>query len=108
MHDIIGYSGVKVKTVNFKKGNTAILLWCYGTSSEGNTFSIKLAPHPPNGKSCQFAFGDPPASCEDLELSTTSHFGVSNTMRTNLLNWCHLVSISKNVVFYAFLVVRIY
>ena len=21
------------------------------------------------------------------------------TMRTNLLNWCHLVSISKNVVF---------
>ena len=30
------------------------------------------------------------------------------TMRTNLLNWCNLVSISKNVVFYAFLVVRIY
>ena len=29
-------------------------------------------------------------------------------MRTNLLNWCNLVSISKNVVFYAFLVVRIY
>ena len=27
------------------------------------------------------------------------------TMRTNLLNWCNLVSISKNVVFYAFLVV---
>ena len=23
------------------------------------------------------------------------------TMRKNLLNWCHLVSISKNVVFYA-------
>ena len=31
-----------------------------------------------------------------------------NTMRTNLLNYCHLVSISKNVMFYAFLVVRIY
>ena len=31
-----------------------------------------------------------------------------NTMRTNLLNWCNLVSISKNVVFYAFLMVRIY
>ena len=30
------------------------------------------------------------------------------TMRTDLLNSCHLVSISKNVVFYAFLVVRIY
>ena len=30
------------------------------------------------------------------------------TMRTDLLNWCHLVSISKNVVFYVFLVVRIY
>ena len=28
------------------------------------------------------------------------------TMRTNLLNWCNLVSISKNVMFYAFLVVR--
>ena len=33
---------------------------------------------------------------------------VGITMRTNLLNWCNLVSISKNVVFYAFLVVRIY
>ena len=30
------------------------------------------------------------------------------TMRTNLLNWCNLVSISKNEVFYAFLVLRIY
>ena len=30
------------------------------------------------------------------------------TMRTNLLNWSGLVSISKNVVFYAFGVVRIY
>jgi glucan phosphoethanolaminetransferase (alkaline phosphatase superfamily) len=30
-----------------------------------------------------------------------------NTMRTNLLNWNNLVSISKNVVFYAFGVVRI-
>ena len=29
-------------------------------------------------------------------------------MRTNLLNWSNLVSISKNVVFYAFGVVRIY
>ena len=33
---------------------------------------------------------------------------VDNTMRTNLLNWSDLVSISKNVVFYAFLVLRIY
>ena len=30
------------------------------------------------------------------------------TMRKNLLNWRHLVSISKNVMFYASLVVRIY
>ena len=30
------------------------------------------------------------------------------TMRTNLLNWCNLVSINKNLAFYAFLVVRIY
>ena len=34
------------------------------------------------------------------------HFFI--TMRKNLLNWCNLVSISKNVVFYAFEVVRIY
>ena len=34
-------------------------------------------------------------------------FFTNYTMRTNLLNWCNLVSISKNVVFYAFLVVRI-
>ena len=30
------------------------------------------------------------------------------TIRTNLLYWCHLVSIGKNVVFYVLLVVRIY
>ena len=30
------------------------------------------------------------------------------TMRTNLLNWCQMVSISKNVMFYVSLVVRIY
>ena len=31
------------------------------------------------------------------------------TMRTNLLNWCNLISInSKNVVFYAFLVVNLF
>ena len=30
------------------------------------------------------------------------------TMRTNVLNWCNLVSISKNVVFYASGMVRIY
>ena len=30
------------------------------------------------------------------------------TMRKSLLNWCHLVSISNNVMFYVFLVVRIY
>ena len=34
--------------------------------------------------------------------------GLGYTMRTNLLNWCNLVSIIKNVAFYAFLVVRIY
>ena len=33
---------------------------------------------------------------------------INYTMRTNLLNWCNLVSISKNVLFYVFLVVRIY
>ena len=42
-------------------------------------------------------------SLECPKSKPASHF----TMRTNLLNWCNLVSISKNVVFYAFLVVRI-
>ena len=36
------------------------------------------------------------------------HALLGQTMRTNLLNWCNLVSISKNVVFYVSLVVRIY
>ena len=44
---------------------------------------------------------------------TWDHNGVkpflySDTMRKNILNWCDLVSISKNVVFYVFGVVRIY
>ena len=30
------------------------------------------------------------------------------TMRKKILNWCNLVSISKNALFYTFLVVRIY
>ena len=33
---------------------------------------------------------------------------VAYTIRKNLLNWFDLVSISKNVVFYAFRTVRIY
>ena len=47
-----------------------------------------------------------------LDRTTNTEFGFTNlktnTMRTNLLNWCNLVLISKNVVFYVFLVVRIY
>ena len=38
----------------------------------------------------------------------TFSIAIHNTMRKNLLNWCNLVSISKNVAFYASLVVRIY
>ena len=48
------------------------------------------------------------AAVEHNFVGQHSADGVSNTMRKNLLNWCNLVSISKNVVFYAFLVVRIY
>ena len=43
-----------------------------------------------------------------LQNGVHDTFAQIATMRTNLLNWCNLVSISKNVVFYAFLVVRIY
>ena len=42
-----------------------------------------------------------------LQLPPPTHL-LPYTMRTNLLNSCNLVSINKNVVFYAFLVVRIY
>ena len=42
----------------------------------------------------------------ELALPKGSFFNY--TMRKSLLNKCHLVSISKNVVFYVFLVVRIY
>ena len=41
---------------------------------------------------------DPKLKCHNYQLE--------NTMRKNLLNWCNLVSISKNVVFYTFGVVR--
>ena len=42
------------------------------------------------------------------KLSFQLNFIQPALMRKNLLNWCHLVSISKNIVFYASLVVRIY
>ena len=42
------------------------------------------------------------------EMNEINKLLITYTMRTNLLNWCNLVSISKNVVFYASLVVRIY
>ena len=79
MIDIIGSLEVKVQSVRFQTG--------YAYSSGGYNFSIKLAPNPPNGKSCQVVIGDlgpntyrrkiPPASCEDLQLTTTSQIGVS-------------------------------
>ena len=40
--------------------------------------------------------------------SITQDIIFMSTMRTNLLNWCNLVSISKKVLFYTFLVVNIY
>ena len=42
-----------------------------------------------------------------VQICNMPHFKAF-TMRTNLLNWCNLVPISKNVVFYTSLVVRIY
>ena len=44
---------------------------------------------------------------EDIALMNIPSLALY-TIRTNLLNWCNLVSIIKNVVFYAFLVLRIY
>ena len=80
MLNITGSQEVKIKSVWFLTG--------YAHSSGGYGFSVKLEPNPPNGKSCQVVFGDmgpnkaltknAPASCEDLQLTTTSQIGVSN------------------------------
>ena len=79
MIDIIGSQEVKFQSIRFQTG--------YEYSSGGYNFSIKLAPNPPNGKSCQVVFGDmsanealtknAPASCEDLQLTTASPIRVS-------------------------------
>ena len=79
MINITGPQKVKIKSVMFKTG--------YEHSSGGYGFSVKLEPNPPNGKSCQVVFGDmgpnkaltknAPASCEDLQLTTTSQIRVS-------------------------------
>ena len=79
MVNITGSEEVKIKSVMFKTG--------YAHNSGGYGFSVKLEPNPPNGKSCQVVIGDlgpntyrreiPPASCDDLQLTTTSQIGVS-------------------------------
>ena len=79
MIDITGSQEVKIKSVRFGTG--------YAHSSGGYGFSIKLQPYPANGKSCQVVFGDmgpntaltknAPASCEDLQLTSSSRIGVS-------------------------------
>ena len=79
MTDITGSEEVKVRYVRFQTG--------YSYSSGGYNFSIKLTPHPSNGKSCQVIIGDSgpntyttknaPASCGDLQLTTNSQIGVS-------------------------------
>ena len=81
MLNITGSQKVKIKSVWFLTG--------YAHSSGGYGFSVKLEPNPPNGKSCQVVFGDmgpnkaltrnAPASCEDLQLTTTSQIGVSKS-----------------------------
>jgi len=73
-----GSQEVKIESVRFKTG--------YAHSSGGYNLSIYLQPYPSNGKSCQVVFGDmgpnkaltknAPASCEDLQLTTTSSIGV--------------------------------
>ena len=77
--DITESQEVKIKSVMLKTG--------YESKSGGYGLSVKLEPNPPNGKSCQVVFGDmsanealtknAPASCEDLQLTTTSQIRVS-------------------------------
>ena len=86
--NITGSQEVKIKSVRFQTG--------YAHSSGGYGFSVKLEPNPPNGKSCQVVFGDmgpnkaltknAPASCEDLQLTTTSQIGVSKSSN-QLTSW---------------------
>jgi len=75
----LGSQEVKIESVRFKTG--------YAYSSGGYGFSVKLQPYPSNGTSCQIDFGDmgpntaltknAPASCEDLQLTSSSKIGVS-------------------------------
>ena len=88
MINITGSQEVKIKSVMFKTG--------YAHSSGGYGFSVKLEPNPPNRKSCQVVFGDmgpnkaltknAPASCEDLQLTTTSQIGVSKSSNQSTSN----------------------
>ena len=93
MINLTGSQEVKIKSVMFKTG--------YAHSSGGYGFSVKLEPNPPNGKSCQVVFGDmgpnkaltknAPASCEDLQLTTTSQIRVSKS--SNHLTSCIICSL---------------
>ena len=93
MINITGSQKVKIKSVWFLTG--------YAHSSGGYGFSVKLEPNPPNGKSCQVVFGDmgpnkaltknAPASCEDLQLTTTSQIRVSKS--SNHLTSCIICSL---------------
>ena len=91
MINITGSQEVKIESVRFKTG--------YAHSSGGYGFSVKLQPYPSNGTSCQIDFGDmgpntaltknAPASCEDLQLTSSSKIGVSkrsNQLTTYLCN----------------------
>ena len=88
MIDITESQEVKIESVRLGTG--------YAYSSGGYGFSVKLQHYPSNGKSCEVVFGDmgpnkaltknAPASCEDLQLTTTSQIGVSK--RINQLTSC--------------------
>ena len=91
MINITGSQEVKIESVRFKTG--------YAHSSGGYGFSVELQPYPSNGTSCQIDFGDmgpntaltknAPASCEDLQLTSSSKIGVSkrsNQLTTYLCN----------------------
>ena len=91
MIDITGSQEVKIESVRLGMG------YAYsGFTYAGYDLSVKLQPYPSNGKSCEVVFGDMgpnkaltknvPASCEDLQLTTTSQIEVSN--RSNQLTSC--------------------
>ena len=86
-------------------------------SKSSNWSTLMVSSALPSSSWIVFVIGRFTRILAGLEWNSTSWLGATSpcglkyimyTMRTNLLNWSDLVSISKNVMFYPFEVVKIY